>query len=134
MAFIGYDIYWRSEFYNNVSAKDRVQQINLDQLKVKVNDTFKKHGKIATNYEPSNDEDVINKADLDKKLSNKDGHISYKQECYIKIKFLCNKQSEEEVLIERAVKTAIPKLYYIQIFDQYKNAEEKKIFFRETYT
>ena len=30
MAYISYDKLWRSEFYNNVSAKDRVQDINLN--------------------------------------------------------------------------------------------------------
>ena len=45
MAYISFDKLWRSEFYNNVSARDRVQDINLDQLKLKVNDTYKKDGK-----------------------------------------------------------------------------------------
>ena len=42
MAYISFDNLWRSEFYNNVSAKDRVQDINLNQIKLKVNDTHKK--------------------------------------------------------------------------------------------
>ena len=33
MAYISYDKLWRSEFYNIVSAKDRVREINLSQLK-----------------------------------------------------------------------------------------------------
>ena len=41
-AYKSYDKLWRSEFYSNVSAKDRVQDLNLDQLKLKVNDTYKK--------------------------------------------------------------------------------------------
>ena len=45
MAYIGYDKLWRSEFYINVSAKDRVQDINLNQMKLKVDDTYKKDGK-----------------------------------------------------------------------------------------
>ena len=42
MAFISYDKVWRSEFCKNVSAYDRVEDINLDQIKLKVNDTYKK--------------------------------------------------------------------------------------------
>ena len=39
MAFISFDKLCRNEFYNNVSAKNKVQEINLNQLKLKVNDT-----------------------------------------------------------------------------------------------
>ena len=39
MADISYDKLWCSEFYKNVSAKDKVQDINLNQLKLKVNDS-----------------------------------------------------------------------------------------------
>ena len=39
MASISYDKLLRTEFYNNVPAKDRMQDINLSQLKLKVNDT-----------------------------------------------------------------------------------------------
>ena len=35
MACISYDIKWRRAFYNNVSAKDRVQDINVNHLKLK---------------------------------------------------------------------------------------------------
>ena len=42
MAYISYQKLWRSEFYNNVSAKDRAQDINIHQIKIKVNDTYKK--------------------------------------------------------------------------------------------
>ena len=45
MAYITFDKLWRSEFYNNVSSKDGVQDINFNQLKLKVNDTFKKKKK-----------------------------------------------------------------------------------------
>ena len=39
MASFSYDKLWRSEFYNNVSAKARNQSICLNQLKLKVIDT-----------------------------------------------------------------------------------------------
>ena len=42
LAYISYDKSWRSESYNNVSAKDRVQDNNLNQLKLKVVDAYKK--------------------------------------------------------------------------------------------
>ena len=45
MAYISYDNLWRSELYNNVSAKDRFQDSNPNQLKLKVNDTYKKDEK-----------------------------------------------------------------------------------------
>ena len=41
MAFISYDKIWGSEFYNNVSAKDRLQDITCNQLKLKLNDSYK---------------------------------------------------------------------------------------------
>ena len=50
MAYISYDKSWHSEMYNNVSTKDRVQDRNLNQLKLKVNDTYKKYEKITTNF------------------------------------------------------------------------------------
>ena len=40
MAYISFDKLWRSDFFNNVSIKDRVQNINLNQLKLKVNNIF----------------------------------------------------------------------------------------------
>ena len=42
MAYISYHKLWRSDFYKNISAKDRVRDLNLNQLKLKVNDTYKK--------------------------------------------------------------------------------------------
>ena len=41
MAHIRYKKLWENELYKNVSAKDKVQNKNLNQLKLKVNDTFK---------------------------------------------------------------------------------------------
>ena len=65
MTYISYDKLWRNEFFNNVCAKDRVPGVNLNQLKLKENDTSKKFEKISTNFKPAHDEDVINKAYLD---------------------------------------------------------------------
>ena len=42
MAYISYDKLWRSEFYKNVSAKGRVQDISLNQVKLKVNEFIRR--------------------------------------------------------------------------------------------
>ena len=60
MAYKSYDILWRSEFYKCL-CKRWEQDINLNQLKLKVNDTYKTGEKITTNFESSNAEDVITK-------------------------------------------------------------------------
>ena len=74
MAHISFDKLWRGEFYINVSAKYRMQGINFNQLQLKVNDSLKKDEKITTNFEPSDDEDVIYKNYLDTKLSKTECH------------------------------------------------------------
>ena len=51
MPYIGYDKLWRNELYNNASAETKVQDINLNQLKLKVNDTSKDDEKLTTNFE-----------------------------------------------------------------------------------
>ena len=42
--------------------------MNINQLKLKVNDAYEKDEKITTKFETSNDEDVLNKFFLDTKL------------------------------------------------------------------
>ena len=54
-----------------------MQDVNLDQLKIKVNDTYKKDEKITTKFQAVNDEDVINKSCLHTNLSKTEGQISY---------------------------------------------------------
>ena len=44
---------------------------------LEVHDTYQKDEKIRTNFEATDDSDVINKAYLDEKSKNIDGHISY---------------------------------------------------------
>ena len=48
-----------------------MEDLNPNQLKLKVNDTFEKEEKVSTNFELRHDEHVINKAHLDKILSTK---------------------------------------------------------------
>ena len=124
MAYIGYNNLWESEFHNIVSSKNRVQDIDFNELKLKVNDTNKKDERTTSNFQASNPEDVINKVFLDKKLPKIEGHILQMEKHHIEIKLLSNKQSVEEVLIQKAVKTTIQILYDMGLFDDFDNADE----------
>ena len=76
MAYISYIKFWESEFDKTVSKKDKVQDMNINQLKLEVHDTYEKDEKITTSFTPSDDEYVINKAYLDEKLL-KIGHYRF---------------------------------------------------------
>ena len=65
MAYKRYDNLWHFEFYNNVSAKDKMQDSNLNQLERNGNDTYRKDEKITTKFEFAEDEVVLHKAYLD---------------------------------------------------------------------
>ena len=124
MAYISYNKLWESEFNGIFSKRDKLQDRNINQLKLEVYDTYKKDEKITTNFEPTDESDVINKAYLDEKLKKMDGHISYIQKDYNEFKKQYNKQSVEEILVQRAVKTTIQILYDKGLFDNFQNAEE----------
>ena len=62
---------WESEFGYIVSTRDKLQDLNINQLKLEVHDTYKKVQKMTTDFEPSDNSDVINKAYLDEKLKKK---------------------------------------------------------------
>ena len=126
MTYIGYDKLWRSEFYNNVSAKEKVRDINLNRSELKVNDTCKKDEKNKTIFEHSNDEDVINKVYLDQKLSKIEGQSSYIEKDYTELKHNI-KKSVEENLIEKAVKTTIQLLYDKGLFDDYNHGKAYEV-------
>ena len=68
MAYISYNKLWESEFDGNVSKRDKLQDLNINQLKLEVHDTYKKDEKITTNFEAVDDSDVVNKGYLDDKL------------------------------------------------------------------
>ena len=68
---------WESEFDNIVSEKDKLQDMNNIQLKLEVHSTYEKDEKTPTNFETTDDSDVINKAYLDQKLSKIYGHLSF---------------------------------------------------------
>ena len=124
MAYISYNKVWESEFDCIVSKRDKLQDRNINQLKLEVHDTYKKDEKITTNFEPVNDEDVMNKSFLDEKLLKINGHLSKLEKDYNEFKLQYNKQSVEEILVQRAVKTTIQILYDKGLFDNFQNAEE----------
>ena len=119
MGYIPYNKLGESEFDGIVSKRDKLQDLNINQLKLEVNDTYKKDEKLTTNFEASNNEDVINKAYLDEKLSKIDSPLSFLEKDYNEIKLQYNKQNVEGILVQRAVKTTIQILYDKGLFDIY---------------
>ena len=124
MAYISYNKLWESEFDGIVSKRDKLQDLNINQLKLEVHDTYKKDEKITTNFEPTDNWDVINKGYLDEKLIKIDGHLSKLEKDYNEFKLQYNKQNVEDILIQRAVKTTIQILYDKGLFDNYANADK----------
>ena len=124
MAYISYKKLWESEFGGIVSKRDKLQDANISQLKLEVYDTYKKDEKITTNFEPVDNEDVINKGYLDSKLLKIDGHLSKLEKDYNEFKLQYNKQSVAEILIQRFVKTTIQMLYDKGLFDNYAKADK----------
>ena len=104
--------------------KDKVQDININELKLEVHGTYKKDERITTNFEPINDEDVLSKAFEDKKLSNMEGQISYIEKDYNEYKLLSKKNSIGEIFIQRAGKMTIQILYDKELFDNFTKADE----------
>ena len=124
MAYISYNKLWESEFDGIVSKRDRLQDLNINNLKLEVHDTYKKDEKITTNFEPIDNSNVINKDYLDSKLIKIDGHLSKLEKDYNEFKLQYNKQNVEEISVQRAVKTTIQILYDKGLFDNFQNAEE----------
>ena len=107
MAYISYNKLWESEFDGIVSKRDKLQDANINQLKLEFYDAYKKDEKLKTNFEPVDDLDVINKGYLDSKLLKTDGHLSNLEKGFNEFELQYNKQSVEDILIQRAVKTTI---------------------------
>ena len=124
MAYISYNKLWESEFDGIVSKRDKLQDSNINQLKLEVHDTYKKEEKITTNFEPIDNSDVINKGYLDDKLIKINGHLSNLEKDYNEFKLDYEKQAVLDVLIQRAVKTTIQILYDKGLFDNYANADK----------
>ena len=85
--------------------------MNINQLKLEIHDTYKEDEKITTDFEPIDNEDVINQGCLDSKLLKIDGHLSKLEKDYNEFKLQYNKQNVEDILIQRAVKTTAQILY-----------------------
>ena len=124
MAYISYNKLWESEFDGIVSKRDKLQDLNINNLKLEVHDTYKKDEKLTTNFEAVDNEDVINKGYLDEKLLKINGHLSKLEKDFNEFKLQYNKQNVEEVLIQRAVKTTIQILYDKGLFENYANADK----------
>ena len=124
MAYISYNKLWESEFDGIVSKRDKLQDANINQLKLEVHDTYKKDEKLTTNFEPVDNEDVINKGYLDEKLIKINGHTSKMEKDYNEFKLEYNKQNVEDILFQRAVKTTIQILYDKGLFDKFQNADK----------
>ena len=124
MAYISYNKLWESEFDGIVSKRDKLQDLNINQLKLEVHDTYKKGEKLTTNFEAVDNSDVINKAYLDEKLLKINGHLSKLEKDFNEFKLQYNKQNVEEILIQRAVKTTIQILYDKGLFDNFQNADK----------
>ena len=67
MAYVSYNRRCESELDGIVSKRDKLQDLNINQLKLEVHDTYKIDEKITTIFEPTDDTDVINKTYLDEK-------------------------------------------------------------------
>ena len=104
--------------------RDKLQDLNNNQLKLEVHDSYKKDEKLTTDFEAVDDKDVINKAYLDEKLLKIDGHLSKIEKNYNEFVLQHNKQNVEDNLIQRAVKTTIQKLYDKGLFDKFQNADK----------
>ena len=124
MAYISYNKLWESEFDGIVSKRDKLQDLNINQLKLEVHDSYKKDEKLTTNFEPIDNSDVINKSYLAEKLLKIDGHLSKIEKDYNEFKLQYNKQNIEDILIQRAVKTTIQILYDKGLFDKFQNADK----------
>ena len=122
MAYIIYNETWESEFDNIVFKRNRVQNTNLNQLKLKLNDTFRKVEKLSRNFETTDDTGVKIKTYLDKKLSKIEGQNSYVVKSYNN-----NNRSVEKVLIQKAVKTTKQILYDKSLFDQFNEGNAYEV-------
>ena len=111
MVFFSYNKLWESEFDGIVSKRDKLQGLNIKQLNLKVHDTYEKNEKITTNFEAVTNEDVINKGFLDEKVFKIEGDFSYFEKDFNVFKLQYKKQSVQDILIQRAVKTTIKKCY-----------------------
>ena len=81
----------------------------------------KKDGKITTNFEPTEDSDVKNKAHLNENFLKINGYLSIFEKVYNEFILQYDKQCVEQSLIQRAVKTTLQILYDKGVFDFFQN-------------
>ena len=124
MAHISYNKLWESKFDGIVSKRDKLQDLNINQLELEVHDTYKKDEKLTTNFEPIDNSDVINKGYLDSKLLKINSTLSKLEKGFNEFKLQYNKESVEDILVQRAVKTTIQILYDKGLFDTFQNADK----------
>ena len=124
MACISYKKLWEREFDGIFSKRDKLQDLNINQLKLEVHDTYKKDEKITTNFEAIDNEDVINKGYLDSKLLKINSHLSKLEKDFNEFKLQYNKKSVEDIFFQRAVKMTRQILYDKGLFDNYANADK----------
>ena len=124
MAYISYNKLWESEFDHIVSKREKLQDLKINQLELEVHDTYKEDEKITTNFEPTDNPGVINKGYLDDKLLNRNGQLSLLEKDCNEFKLQYKKQSVEEILIYRAVKTTFQILYDKGLFVKFQKANE----------
>ena len=70
-------IYGKARFSRNLSAKQGLKDLSLNQLKINLSKTYGKDERITTNFEASNDEKVVDKVYLQTFLSIVKGHLSF---------------------------------------------------------
>ena len=124
MAYISYNKLWESEFDSIVSRRDKLQDLNINNLKLEIHDTYRKSEKLTTNFEPVDDSNVLNKGYLDDKLLEINSHLSKLEKDFNEFKIQYNKQSVENILVQRAVNTTIQILYDKGLFDTFQNADK----------
>ena len=61
MAYISYNKLWENEFDSIVSKRDKLQELNINHLKLELHNNYRKDEKISTNFEPIDNSDVIKK-------------------------------------------------------------------------
>ena len=115
MACFSYNKLWESGFDNIVSTKDKMQDININQLKLEVHDTYKEDEKITLKIEPSNPKDVLKKSFRDPNLPKKQGHISYIEKDYNEFKLHNNKPSLEDFKLKDRLER-LYKFYMIRVY------------------
>ena len=123
MAYISYNKALESEFDGIVSKRDRLQGLKIIQLNFEEHDTCKEDGKIWTNFKAVK-EDALNNGYPGSKVPKLEGQASYFEKTYNEYILQYNKESVEEFLIRRAVKTTIQILFDKGLFDNYTNADK----------